>query len=134
MSCVFCAIASGEAPAHLVHDDGRCIAFLDINPATRGHCLVVPRGHVEDIWSADSETFGDVARATHTVAALVRDRLAPDGLTLFQANRHHGWQDGFHLHVHVVPRYRNDSLVRPWTLSSRGRDDLADVARVLTSS
>lgn len=131
MSCIFCAIVDGKAPAHVVHEDERCVGFLDINPATRGHCLVVPRRHVDDIWDSDGDLFADVARAAHAVSGLLRERLEPAGITLFQANRRAGWQDVFHLHIHVVPRYEDDQLVRPWTLSAGTAEDLASVAGAL---
>ena len=127
MSCVFCSIIAGDAPAHVIYEDEQCVGILDINPATRGHCLVLPWEHVEDLWAIDASRFGEVARATHAVAALLHDNLAPDGLTIFQANRRAGWQDVFHLHVHLVPRYREDGLVRPWTMTTKELD-LASVA------
>jgi histidine triad (HIT) family protein len=128
VSCIFCSIVNASAPAHVVYEDDTCVGLLDINPATPGHCLVVPRRHVDDIWDCDGDVFADVARAAHAVAALLRTRLEPEGITLFQANRRAGWQDVFHLHVHVVPRYADDGLVRPWTLSAGSSDSLATVA------
>lgn len=127
MSCVFCSVVHGLSPAYLVHEDEDTVAFLDVNPATEGHTLVVPRQHAEDVWSIDSDGFVAVARATHAVAAHIRERLRPDGVTLFQANRRAGWQDVFHLHVHVVPRYEGDDLVRPWKKSPDRRARLPTV-------
>jgi histidine triad (HIT) family protein len=144
VSCIFCAIVAGAAPVHVVHEDEHSLAFLDIHPATRGHCLVVPRRHADDLWAIEADDLAHVARTTHVVADRLRNRLQPEpeGITLFQANRRAGWQDVFHLHVHVVPRYRDDGLVRPWTLSTTttaaaaaagADDDLAAVAAALTT-
>lgn len=72
-----------------------------------------------------------MAKATHAVARLIWERLEPDGVTLFQANRPAGWQDVFHLHVHVVPRWHGDNLLRPWGLSSSGRSRIDQVAERL---
>ena len=128
--CIFCSVAGRSAPAYVIYEDERTVGFLDRNPATRGHALVIPRHHADDIWSIDRDTFASVAQATHAVAALIRTRLNPHGVTLFQANRRAGWQDVFHLHMHVVPRYNGDALIRPWQASLE-HDDLAAVAEQL---
>ena len=131
MDCVFCAIVSGGAPAFVVHEDGTTLAFLDRSPASDGHTLVVPKLHAEDIWAVDEQTFVDVARATHTVGRRIQERLNPDGVTLFQANRRAGWQEVFHLHMHVVPRWDGDALVRPWGFPSSDRRPIREVAEQL---
>ncbi len=124
MACIFCLIIAGAEPAHLVWNDSETLAFLDIFPASPGHTLVVPKTHAEDIWSIDPDAFAAVARTTRAVCELIDQRLGPDGLTLFQANRSAGWQDVFHLHVHVVPRYENDGLVQPWKDAPYGGSQL----------
>jgi len=111
--------------------DSLTVAFLDRNPAADGHTLVVPRLHAEDIWAISEEAFAEVATATHAVARLIGERLTPDGVTLFQANRPAGWQDVFHLHVHVVPRWHGDGLLRPWGISASGRSGIEQVAERL---
>ncbi|MBB5078754.1 HIT family protein [Nonomuraea endophytica] len=113
--CVFCAIVAGTLPAALVDEDERTLAFLDITAVTDGHTLVVPKVHAADLWEITADDAAAVMRAVHRMAARIRDVLAPDGLTLFQANRPAGWQDVFHLHVHLVPRRDGDRLTRPWT-------------------
>jgi len=115
MACVFCAIVAGVEPAHVVWDDSETMAFLAIRPASPGHALVVPKIHAEDIWAIDPGTFTSVALTTHAVSALIGERLEPEGLTLFQANRPAGWQSVFPLHIHVVPRYSDDDLIQPWS-------------------
>lgn len=131
VDCIFCSIVAGSAPALVVREDSRTVAFLDRNPAGDGHTLVVPRLHAEDIWAISEEAFADVARATHAVARMIEERLSPDGVTLFQANRPAGWQDVFHLHVHVVPRWHGDTLLRPWGMSAAGRSQIEQVAERL---
>lgn len=124
MACIFCSIITGDEPAHVVWNDSETLAFLDIFPASPGHTLVVPKVHADDIWGIDHNSFAAVARTTRAVSALIDQRLQPDGLTLFQANRSAGWQDVFHLHVHVVPRYANDGLVQPWKDAPHGGSQL----------
>ncbi|GIJ78809.1 histidine triad (HIT) family protein [Micromonospora phaseoli] len=115
--CVFCAIAAGTHPAPVVYEDEDTVAFLDITAVTPGHTLVVPRRHAADLWEIRPEDWAAVARTAHRIASRIRSELDPDGLTLFQANRAAGWQDVFHLHLHVVPRATNDRLHRPWVAS-----------------
>lgn len=113
--CIFCAIVAGSQPAAVVFEDESTMAFLDITAVTCGHTLVIPKAHASDLWEISESDAAAVMRTVHRVARRIDDALHPDGLTLFQANRDAGWQDVFHLHVHVVPRTTGDHLVRPWT-------------------
>ena len=114
-SCLFCRLANGDLPAHVVHTDESCVAFLDNAPAARGHTLVVPRVHVPDRWSADPETAAALGRACSTVARRIREKLAPDGLTMRQNTGAASGQNVFHLHVHLVPRWHGDGTIGwPW--------------------
>ena len=126
--CVFCGIVRGDVPAHVVHEDDATMAFLDINPASVGHTLVVPRVHADDLMAAEAETAAAVMRGARAVALLLDRQLDNDGITLFQANRPAGWQDVFHLHVHVVPRWEGDDLVRPWTPRPASPEELRSTA------
>jgi len=112
--CVFCRIVAGDGPAYVVAQDDATIAFLDRSQVTEGHTLVVPRRHSIDIWEIAEPDLLAVMAMTKRVASLLDDRLRPDGLNLMQSNRAAGWQDVFHFHVHVVPRWSGDGLVPPW--------------------
>ncbi len=129
--CVFCAIVAGTSPSHRIAGSDRALAFLDINPATEGHTLVVPKRHAVDIWDLDPEDGRAVWSLGQDVAALLRERLHPDGMTLFQANAAAGWQIEFHLHLHLVPRWEGDGLIKPWTIVPGDPDELASVAERL---
>ena len=131
MDCVFCSIVSRTTPAHLVWEDDTTLAFLDINPAADGHVLVIPKIHASDIFDIEPDSIADVARTVHRVANLLKTRLEPEGITLFQANGSAGWQDIFHLHVHVVPRASDDQLTRPWHSVPDRRDRLEEMYELL---
>jgi histidine triad (HIT) family protein len=112
--CIFCAIAAGEAPATMVAEDERTVAFMDISPATDGHLLVIPRAHYEDVLVIDD---GDLDATMHTARAMarrVKDRLGADGVNLLNSCGRAAWQTVFHFHVHVIPRYDDDPLKLPW--------------------
>jgi histidine triad (HIT) family protein len=114
-NCVFCAIVDGRQAAAVVYEDDHTLAFLDITAVMDGHTLVIPKRHAVDIWDISPEDAAAVMRTAHRMARRIKEVLDPDGLTLFQANQAAGWQDVFHLHVHLVPRLTGDHLCRPWT-------------------
>ncbi len=117
-TCLFCRIVREELPAHVVRRDDRTIAFLDIAPSTRGHLLVIPRAHAVDVTDIPAEDLAACALAAQDLARRALDRLDAQGVNLIQSNRTAGWQQVFHFHLHVVPRYRGDALRSPWAPSS----------------
>ncbi len=113
-SCLFCGIVAGEIPATIVDEDERTVAFMDVNPATRGHALVVPRIHVADLHEISADELAAVMTAAKRLAARARDALGADGVNLINSCGAAAWQTVFHFHVHVVPRYADDPLRLPW--------------------
>ena len=115
MSCIFCAIAEGRVPSTRIYEDDVCIAFMDINPATRGHCLVVPRTHSVDLTDTSDETLSHMIRVARRVGRAALDGLSADGFNLLQCTGQAAFQSVFHVHFHVIPRYAGDGLKVPWT-------------------
>ena len=109
-ACIFCAIASGAAPARIVHDDERTLAFMDLFPITRGHALVIPKAHSESLLDADPDDAAAVMRTAQRVAQAAMAAYEPDELNLLQTNGAAAMQTVFHLHVHVLPRYVGDGF------------------------
>ncbi|MGW6855691.1 HIT family protein [Streptomyces xanthophaeus] len=126
VTCDFCEIVAGRLHAEILFEDESTVAFLDNTAVMEGHTLVIPRAHAADIWAVSEDDAASVMRTAHRMAALLDAAFPSDGLTLFQANRPAGWQDVFHLHVHLVPRRESDHLHRPWTAE---RADPAALAR-----
>jgi len=129
--CLFCKIVAGEIPATRVAEDDRTVAFMDINPATRGHVLVVPREHANDLLAIDPEDLAAVTKTAQRVAATMPDRLGADGVNLLNSCGREAWQTVFHFHMHVIPRYVADPLRLPWTPEPGDRDEIAAAARDL---
>jgi histidine triad (HIT) family protein len=129
--CLFCKIISGEIPSTRVYEDERTVAFMDINPATRGHMLVVPREHAKDLLSIDPDDLAAVARAAQKLGRAVSERLEADGVNLLNSCGRAAWQTVFHFHVHVIPRYAGDPLRLPWTPEPGDRDEIAEAAHAL---
>src|SRR5215207_7444749 len=130
--CLFCKIVAGEIPSTRVREDERTIAFMDINPATRGHLLVVPRAHVRDLLEIGQEDLAACAHAAQTLARQVEEKLGADGVNLLNSCGREAWQTVFHFHVHVIPRYAADPLRLPWTPEPGDRDEIAAAAAALT--
>ena len=131
--CIFCQIVAGEIPAQIIDEDERTVAFMDINPATRGHLLVVPREHTRDLLEIGDEDLAACTAAARRLAARVKERLGADGVNLLNSCGSAGWQTVFHFHVHVIPRYEGDPLRLPWTPGPGDADEIAAAARELTS-
>ncbi len=121
-ACLFCSIVARTIPHEIVDETRHALAFMDAHPAAYGHALVIPKRHADDIWELSPDDGRAVWDLTHRLAHAVRESLEPDGLNLFCANRRAAWQSEFHFHIHVVPRWHGDPLVRNWQ-EPQGRED-----------
>jgi histidine triad (HIT) family protein len=130
--CLFCKIVAGEIPATRVREDERTVAFMDINPATRGHVLVIPREHSADLTEVGAEDLAACTSAAQELAIQVKEKLGADGVNLLNSCGRAAWQTVFHFHVHVIPRYANDPLRLPWLPEPGERDEIASAAAALT--
>lgn len=116
-SCIFCAIAAGEAPAHSVYEGDTVMAFLDINPFTEGHTLVIPRDHATHLADLDPAAGREMFAVAQRVAAAQRASGIPcDGVNVFLSDGTAAGQEVMHCHLHVVPRAAGDGI----RLLSRG--------------
>ena len=113
--CVFCAIAAHQAEASVVHEDETAVAFIDLNPVTPGHLLVVPREHAVGLEDLDGATSAHVWSVGHDMArALRRSRMGCEGINVLLCDGEAAFQTVFHFHLHVIPRYAGDG----WTLTA----------------
>ena len=129
--CLFCKIVAGEIPARKVYEDEHFLAFLDIFPAGRGHTLVIPKSHHQDIESIPEDLYGDLALRVKRVSDIVTEKLSPDGVTVLQMNKSAGWQSVFHIHFHVIPRWKADALHKPWDLSPGKESELDELQQII---
>jgi histidine triad (HIT) family protein len=131
--CLFCGIVAGDVPGQVVDSDEHTVAFMDINPATRGHALVVPRNHSADLMDVSDEDLGHTMLAARRLARRMRDVLKPDGFNLLNSCGSAAWQTIFHFHLHVIPRYSDDPLKLPWVPGPGDAGEIAAVADQLRS-
>jgi histidine triad (HIT) family protein len=130
-NCIFCKIVAGELPGQIVAQDERTIAFMDINPGTRGHLLVIPRRHAKNLLEIDPEDLTAVTLAAQRMARLVTERLGADGVNLINSCGAYAWQTVFHFHMHVIPRYADDPLRLPWQPAPGDLTEIAATAELL---
>jgi histidine triad (HIT) family protein len=123
--CLFCKIVAGEVPSTRVAEDERTVSFMDINPATRGHALVIPREHYRDLHDVPDEELAATMSAAKRLAEQVSDRLGADGVNILNSCGAAAWQTVFHFHVHVIPRYEGDPLRLPWVPGPGDADEIA---------
>lgn len=124
--CVFCDIIAGRGEASVAYEDEHVVAFMDIQPVTDGHVLVVPRRHAGSLEDLDEDLGARVFRAGHRLArALRRSGLPCEGVNMFLADGAVAFQEVFHVHLHVVPRTAGDGFVidAQWRLRDRAELD-----------
>jgi histidine triad (HIT) family protein len=129
--CLFCGIVAGTIPSETIDSDERTVAFMDINPATPGHALVVPREHSADLLDIGEEDLTATILASQRLAKRMKDVLEADGINLINSCGAAAWQTVFHFHIHVVPRYDDDPLKLPWVPEPGDSGEIASVAQRL---
>lgn len=139
--CVFCRIIRGELDSATIYEDESTLAFMNQHQSNKGHVLVVPRRHFEQIYDLDDDSASALAGTVCKVARAVRRVYAPEGLSIWQSNGPAAFQEVPHVHWHVLPRYNDDGLlvVYPKELADRARlvksmDSLKDIAQPLVKT
>ena len=126
--CVFCMIRDGKIPCAKVYDDQRTLAFMDINPLSRGHCLVVPKAHAATLYETEAEDLKAAIVTAKKVAGAIRKALNPDGLNLLQANGAAAFQSVPHFHLHLIPRWTSDGKGFDWKEVPGNREEIMGIA------
>lgn len=128
--CIFCKIANGEIPSSTIYEDEDFRVFLDLNPATRGHALIVPKEHFADLFELDDELAKKAIILAKKLAGHMKQALGCVGFNLVQNNGEAAGQTIFHFHMHLIPRYENDKAGITWnpgTVSAQELKELADL-------
>lgn len=115
----------------MIAQSDRAIAFMDVNPVTHGHALVVPRAHATDLLDITADDLAACIHLAREVAARAKDRLGADGVNLLNCSGIEAWQSVFHFHLHVIPRYRDqpgkDAIGLPWTPVPGNLDEIGRI-------
>lgn len=129
--CIFCKIANGEIPSATVYEDSICRVILDVNPANKGHALIISKEHFDNIYSMDAETAAKIFTIATEVAKAQKAELNPDGLNILQNNGEAAGQTVFHFHMHLVPRYIKDNVTMTWIPGKADTEELSALSKAL---
>ncbi|MBR5127433.1 MAG: HIT family protein [Roseburia sp.] len=132
--CIFCKIIAGEIPSYTIYEDEEFKVFLDINPASKGHALIVPKEHYANIYDIDEEVVARAMKLAKKLATRMTKVLGCDGFNLLQNNNEVAGQTVFHFHMHLIPRYENakankDILV--WNHETFSPEEFAEITAAL---
>ena len=113
-NCIFCKIIDGSIPSTVVYEDADFKAIMDISPAAKGHVLVLPKKHCADLLSIDPDVASKALLVASKIANAQKKAFNCDGINLLQNSGEAAWQSVFHLHIHLIPRYKDDNVTVPW--------------------
>lgn len=113
-NCIFCKIANGDIPSETIYEDEKFRVILDLNPASRGHALILPKEHFNDVCELNEEYASKVLQLGGRIGAAMKEKLGCSGFNLVQNNGTSAGQTVFHFHMHVIPRYENGSPIVTW--------------------
>ena len=125
--CIFCKLAGGDIPTNTIYEDDGYRVILDNGPATRGHALILPKDHYQDLYELPEDTAAGAMKLAKKVAARMKEVLHCDGLNLVQNNGATAGQTVLHFHLHVIPRYENDGQRILWNPTEPSNEELQAV-------
>ena len=131
-NCIFCKIAAGEIPSKTIYEDDNFRVILDLNPATRGHGLILPKNHYANLYELPEDTAGEVMKLAKKMTEIMTDKLNCDGFNLVQNNGEQAGQTVFHFHMHLIPRYKDDGQVLGWKEKNTTQEELEEVKNIIT--
>ena len=129
--CIFCKLANGEIPTNSIYEDEKFNVILDAGPATKGHCLILPKDHARDLYDLPEETAAEAMKLAKRLAGRLRERLNCDGLNVVQNNGATAGQTVLHYHLHLIPRYENDGQHILWQPTKPAPEELTALCKQL---
>ena len=129
--CIFCKLANGVFPTNSIYEDENFNVILDVSPANRGHALILPKQHFDNIFEIDDETASKIMPLAKKIATAVKKVTGCDGVNVQQNNGTAAGQSVFHLHVHISPRFDDDKFKLVWDPKSFSDEELAATAEEL---
>jgi histidine triad (HIT) family protein len=135
-NCIFCKIIKGEIPCFKVFEDDNVLAFADINPISKGHVLIIPKRHVENMWEATEEELVIVMRTAKKLVHAIKDAINPDGVAVLQLNGKAVNQVVMHYHFHLIPRSKEEGKLSmtEWELIPGNMEEIKQTAGQITAA
>ncbi len=130
-NCIFCKLANGVIPTNSIYEDDDFKVILDANPATKGHALILPKEHADNLYELPEETAGKAFKLAKYLASKMTDKLKADGFNIVQNNGEIAGQTVFHFHIHLIPRYADDGQRIGWKPGKPTDEELKSVAELL---
>ncbi len=127
-NCIFCKIIKGDIPSATVFENDDVKVIMDISPAAKGHCILLAKKHVANMFELDAETASKIFSVVPRVASAVKEVTGCDGLNILQNNGEAAGQTVFHLHVHFIPRFKNDTVKMGWETGKYADGEAAEWA------
>lgn len=127
-TCIFCKIANGEIPSATVYEDNDFRVILDLNPASKGHALILPKNHYKNVCDLDDTVAAKVLPLAAKIGTAMKEGLGCSGFNLVQNNGTDAGQTVFHFHVHVIPRYQGGPSIVAWEPHAANEKELAETA------
>ena len=132
--CIFCKIVAGEISCDKVYEDNNTLVFLDIKPVHKGHCLVLPKKHFEDILETPEEYLKAMIVTTKKVAKAVMEATKAQGFNIFINTKEAAWQEVKHTHLHIIPRFSNDDLKQLWPKHYLEEKEMQEIAKKIKAA
>ncbi len=131
MDCIFCKLANGAIPTNSIYEDEDFNVILDAAPATKGHALIIPKNHYENILDAEDSCISKIMPLAKRIAGKQIEALGCDGVNILQNNGEAAGQTVFHLHIHLIPRYKNKENILAWSHETFSDDEFNNIKEQL---
>lgn len=129
-NCIFCKLANGKLPTNSIYEDEDFNVIMDIEPASKGHCIILPKTHAANLYELPEEYCEKIFSLAKKCGTVLKDTLHCDGLNVLQNNGEVAGQTVFHLHVHLIPRYKDDSIDFEYPKGTV-KEDVAETAETI---
>ena len=126
-NCIFCKLANGVFPTNTIYEDEEFRVILDLEPAAKGHALILPKEHYKNLYELPDDTAGKVMKLAKKMAIRMTEKLGADGFNLVQNNNEIAGQTVFHFHLHLIPRYNEDGQKINWVQGAPSAEELTAV-------
>jgi len=131
-NCIFCNIINGSIPSEVIFENSEFKVILDSYPASKGHTLIIPKEHIDNIYEMDGDTAGKLFALATVIAKTLKKVLKCDGLNIIQNNGKASGQTVFHFHMHLIPRWEDDGLQLGWATKKFTQEELHEVASMIS--
>ena len=130
-NCIFCKIANGDISSKAIYEDDLFKVILDLGPATKGHALILPKDHAENLFELPDDTAKQVLVLAKKLGKQMVDKLNADGLNIIQNNGEAAGQTVNHFHLHLIPRYENDGQHILWEPKEVSQEELEEIQNTI---